>query len=70
MSKKNNAAAGAFEILKQLNGPLSVGIGTGSTTDCFTENFLPLLGEKSNHCIQAQIEPVNYCLKWFSGIRI
>ena len=46
MSKKNNAAAGAFEILKQLNGPLSVGIGTGSTTDCFTENFLPLLEEK------------------------
>ena len=40
MSEKYNAALGAFEKIKNIDGPLDIGIGTGSTTDIFTENFL------------------------------
>jgi ribose 5-phosphate isomerase len=43
MSKKYNAAHGAYEILKKRGGPLILGIGTGSTTDYFTKDFLPNL---------------------------
>ena len=49
MSKKFNAALGAYEILKEKEGPLVLGIGTGSTTDYFTKEFLPKLkGKVSN----------------------
>ena len=49
MSKKFNAALGAYEILKEKEGPLVLGIGTGSTTDYFTKEFLlKLKGKVSN----------------------
>ncbi|MAI03370.1 MAG: ribose-5-phosphate isomerase RpiA [Amoebophilaceae bacterium TMED152] len=41
MSEKYNAALGAFEQIKNIDGPLDIGIGTGSTTDIFTKEFLP-----------------------------
>ena len=40
MSKKFNAALGAYKMLKEKKGPLVLGIGTGSTTDYFTKEFL------------------------------
>tara|TARA_A100001015_G_scaffold29555_1_gene32834 strand:+ start:4293 stop:4952 length:660 start_codon:yes stop_codon:yes gene_type:complete len=46
MSKKYNAALGAYEIIKQKEGPLVLGIGTGSTTDYFTKDFLLNLKDK------------------------
>lgn len=46
MSKKYNAALGAYEIIKQKKGPLVLGIGTGSTTDYFTKDFLLNLKDK------------------------
>ena len=46
MSEKYNAALGAFEKIKNIAGPLDMGIGTGSTTDIFTENFLPKIRKK------------------------
>ncbi len=46
MSEKYNAALGAFNIIKDISGTLNIGIGTGSTTDIFTEHFLPKLREK------------------------
>ena len=48
MSQKYNAALGAYEVISRKNGPLVLGIGTGSTTDFFTEGFLPKLREKVN----------------------
>ena len=45
MSKKFNAALGAYKMLKEKKGPLVLGIGTGSTTDYFTKEFLPKLKE-------------------------
>ena len=41
MSEKYNAALGAYELITKEEGPLVLGIGTGSTTDYFTKNFLP-----------------------------
>ena len=46
MSQKYNAALGAYELISRNNGPLVLGVGTGSTTDYFTEKFLPKLREK------------------------
>ncbi len=46
MSKKYNASLGAYEIIKQKEGPLVLGIGTGSTTDYFTKDFLLNLKDK------------------------
>ena len=46
MSEKYNAALGAFEKIKNIDGPLDIGIGTGSTTDIFTENFLTKIRDK------------------------
>ena len=46
MSQKYNAALGAYELISRNNGPLVLGVGTGSTTDFFTEKFLPKLREK------------------------
>ena len=46
MSEKYNAALGAFEKIKNIDEPLDIGIGTGSTTDIFTENFLPKIKDK------------------------
>tara|TARA_B100002051_G_scaffold221723_1_gene215778 strand:- start:10120 stop:10779 length:660 start_codon:yes stop_codon:yes gene_type:complete len=46
MSEKYNAALGAFNKIKDISGTLNIGIGTGSTTDIFTEHFLPKLREK------------------------
>ena len=43
MSSKYNAALGAFEKIKNINELLNIGIGTGTTTDIFTEFFLPKL---------------------------
>ena len=46
MSEKYNAALGAFNKIKAISGTLNIGIGTGSTTDIFTEHFLPKLRER------------------------
>ena len=46
MSQKYNAALGAYELISRNNGPLVLGVGTGSTTDFFTNKFLPKLREK------------------------
>ena len=46
MSEKYNAALGAFNKIKDISGTLNIGIGTGSTTDIFTEHFLPKLRER------------------------
>ena len=46
MSKKYNAALGAYQIIKNYKGKLVMGIGTGSTTDFFTKEFLPKLKDK------------------------
>ena len=48
MSQKYNAALGAYELISKNNGPIVLGIGTGSTTDYFTKEFLPKLREKLN----------------------
>ena len=46
MSEKYNAALGAYELISKGKEPLILGIGTGSTTDLFTEHFLPKLRKK------------------------
>lgn len=46
MSKKYNAALGAYELIVKKESPLVLGIGTGSTTDYFTKEFLPNLRNK------------------------
>ena len=46
MSEKYNAALGAYELIEKKESPLVLGIGTGSTTDYFTKNFLPNLSNK------------------------
>ena len=48
MAQKYNAALGAYELISKNNGPIVLGIGTGSTTDFFTKEFLPKLREKLN----------------------
>ncbi len=59
MSEKYNAALGAFETIKHMDGPLDIGIGTGSTTDIFTENFLPKLRENINSIYSSSIRTTN-----------
>ena len=46
MSEKYNAALGAYELISKNDGPLVLGIGTGSTTDFFTKEFLPILNKQ------------------------
>ena len=48
MSEKYNAALGAYELIAKGKKPLILGIGTGSTTDQFTEHFLPKLRKRIN----------------------
>ena len=48
MSQKYNAALGAYEVISRNNSPFVLGVGTGSTTDFFTKEFLPKLREKVN----------------------
>lgn len=48
MSQKYNAALGAYEVISRNSGPLVLGVGTGSTTDFFTKEFLPKLRDKLN----------------------
>ena len=59
MSEKYNAALGAFEKIKNIDGPLNIGIGTGSTTDIFTENFLPKLRENIGSVYSSSIRTTN-----------
>jgi|TARA_B100000287_G_scaffold389114_1_gene398929 ribose 5-phosphate isomerase len=59
MSEKYNAALGAFETIKHIDGPLDIGIGTGSTTDIFTENFLPKLRENINSIYSSSVRTTN-----------
>ena len=59
MSEKYNAALGAFEKIKNIDGPLNIGIGTGSTTDIFTENFLPKLRENISSVYSSSIRTTN-----------
>ena len=58
MSEKYNAALGAFEN-KNIDGPLNIGIGTGSTTDIFTENFLTKLRENIGSIYSSSIRTTN-----------
>ena len=47
MNKKLNAAEGAYDrILNLCSGDIVMGIGTGSTTDIFTQTFLPKLKDR------------------------
>jgi len=55
MSKKYNAALGAYEIISKGKEPLILGIGTGSTTDQFTEHFLPKLRKRINRVFSSSI---------------
>ena len=48
MSEKYNAALGAYELISKGEDQIILGIGTGSTTDLFTEHFLPKLRKKIN----------------------
>ena len=49
MNNKYNSALGAYEkILKMDFQNASIGIGTGSTTDIFTKNFLNRLSGSFN----------------------
>ena len=59
MSEKYNAALGAFEKIKNIDGPLNIGIGTGSTTDIFTENFLPKLRKNIGSVYSSSIRTTN-----------
>ena len=59
MSSKYNAALGAFEKIKNINELLNIGIGTGSTTDIFTEFFLPKLKEKINLIYSTSVRTTN-----------
>ena len=43
MNEKFNAAKGAFDLISKHNESIKIGIGTGSTSDFFTKNFLPKL---------------------------
>ena len=59
MSDKYNAALGAFEIIKNIDGPLNIGIGTGSTTDIFTENFLPKIRKNISSIYSSSLRTSN-----------
>ena len=59
MSSKYNAALGAFEKIQNINELLNIGIGTGSTTDIFTEFFLPKLKEKINLIYSTSVRTTN-----------
>ena len=59
MSEKYNAALGAFEKIKNIDGLLNIGIGTGSTTDIFTENFLPKLRKNIGSVYSSSIRTTN-----------
>tara|TARA_A100001388_G_scaffold277544_1_gene269388 strand:- start:667 stop:1326 length:660 start_codon:yes stop_codon:yes gene_type:complete len=59
MSSKYNAALGAFEKIKNINELLNIGIGTGTTTDIFTEFFLPKLKEKINLIYSTSVRTTN-----------
>ena len=41
MNKKFFAAEGAFDEINDSNGKINIGIGTGSTTTIFINEFLP-----------------------------
>jgi len=59
MSEKYNAALGAFEQIKNIDGPLDMGIGTGSTTDIFTEEFLPKIRANINSLYSSSMRTTN-----------
>ena len=63
MSKKYNAALGAYEIIKQKEGPLVLGIGTGSTTDYFTKDFLLILKDKITTLYSSSVRTTKLLLK-------
>ena len=63
MSKKYNAALGAYEIIKQKEGPLVLGIGTGSTTDYFTKDFLLILKDKVTTLYSSSVRTTKLLLK-------
>ena len=63
MSKKYNAALGAYEIIKQKEAPLVLGIGTGSTTDYFTKDFLLILKDKVTTLYSSSVRTTKLLLK-------
>ena len=63
MSKKYNAALGAYEIIKQKEGPLVLGIGTGSTTDYFTKDFLLIIKDKVTTLYSSSVRTTKLLLK-------
>ena len=68
MSEKYNAALGAFNKIKDISGTLNIGIGTGSTTDIFTEHFLPKLREKIKSLYSSSIRTTELLSQYFSKL--
>ena len=59
MNQKYNSALGAFEILSNVPGPFNIGIGTGSTTDFFTKEFLPNIKNSLTDIYSSSIRTTN-----------
>ena len=59
MNQKYNSALGAFEILSNVPGPFNIGIGTGSTTDFFTKEFLPNIKNSLSDIYSSSIRTTN-----------
>ena len=59
MNQKYNSALGAFEILSNVPGPFNIGIGTGSTTDFFTREFLPNIKNSLINIYSSSIRTTN-----------
>ena len=56
MDKKFFAAKGAFDEINVSNGKINLGIGTGSTTTIFINEFLPNLKNRINNIFSSSIE--------------
>ena len=59
MSEKYNAALGAYELISKGEDQIILGIGTGSTTDLFTEHFLPKLRKRINSVFSSSNRTTN-----------
>ena len=59
MSEKYNAALGAYELISKGEDQIILGIGTGSTTDLFTEHFLPKIRKRINSVFSSSNRTTN-----------
>ena len=69
MSQKYNAALGAYELISRNNGPLVLGVGTGSTTDFFTNKFLPKLREKLKGIYSSSYRTTNLLKNYYNYVQ-